>query len=95
MTQTHRKWIANAMMVTAMIAMLSPTAASTAVSPWVLFVWVNIIYGYEAVVSRDWPWFWLCLFCGSWDALILFARITESSVFGFLDPLVALLSQLP
>lgn len=94
MNATH-KWLANTLFVFAMVSMLSPVVAATAVTPWVVFFLVNLIYLFDATKHKNWPWLSLCVFCGAWDILLVISRIAKTNVFEILAPIVAILEQLP
>lgn len=90
-----QKWLANTLFVFAMVSLLSPVVAATAVTPWVVFFLVNLIYLFDALKHKNWPWLSLCVFCGAWDILLVVSRITKTNVFEILAPIVAILEQLP
>ena len=88
-------WLANTIAVLASVTMLSPLAASTAVTPWVLFLIMNLIFVWDAFASKHWSWLALCCFCASWDILLILSRSTHLDVLGVFNPLVTILEQLP
>lgn len=89
------KWIANIMMVFAMVSLLSPKVAAESVTPWVAFFVVNAIYLYDSIAHKNWPWFWLCAFCSVWHTLLIASRTVSENVFSILAPIVNILEKLP
>ena len=89
------KWGANVMFVLATISLLSPTTASHAVTPWLLYLIGNIVWCADSYRHRDWPWVNISAFFIVWDTLILVHRITGGAVLEFTQPLITILEKLP
>lgn len=92
---TWQKWLANALIVSAMIAFLSPAVAAKSYTPWVAFFLANMIYLYDSIQHKNWPWMYLCIFCGAWDVLLIVSRTTDIAVFAVFTPLLSILEMLP
>jgi hypothetical protein len=89
------KWVAQFCFVVGTITLLSPTAASTAIFPWALYLIGNAIWAYDSYVAKDWPWAVAGTFFAAWDVLLIATRILGIEFFTFLLPLVKLLEILP
>jgi hypothetical protein len=90
-----QKWAANGLIIFAMVALLSPTVASGSYTPWVAFLLANVIYLYDSIQHKNWPWMWLCIFCGAWDTLLIISRTTDTTVLTIFTPLLSILEKLP
>ncbi len=93
--QKYHAWVANALTLFALVALLSPKVASQSISPWVAFLVMNVIYLIDGLKSRKWGWVYLCAFGASWDVLLIVSRLTQLDVFGPLQPLIVFLENLP
>lgn len=98
MTQTHweiLKWTGTTLLLLATLVMLSPTVASTAVTPWVIFLASNAIWFADSVHVKSWPWATVALMLGLWDTLIIISRLTGAQFLSILDPFIVMLNVLP
>lgn len=91
----YHTWFVNAITIFALVAMLSPKVAATAVTPWLAFLVMNVIYSWDAYKAKNWGWASLCIFGIFWDILLIVSRSTQTDVFAFLSPLIKLLENLP
>lgn len=98
MTQTHWeiiKWTGNVALLLATFTMISPQVASTAVTPWALFLLGNLIWLADSIHVRSWPWVYIAAFLAMWDMLIIISRLTSTQFFSILDPMITILNTLP
>lgn len=89
------KWIAQFCFVVGTITLLSPIAASAAITPWALYLVGNAIWAYDSYLAKDWPWVMAGTFFAAWDVLLIAARILGIEFFTVLLPLVKILETLP
>jgi hypothetical protein len=89
------KWTSVAGMVAATVIMLSPVAASTAVTPWILYLISNWVWCYDSYMWKNYPWMWLSIFFCAWDVLLVTSRLMDLSLITFLNPVIVLLDKLP
>lgn len=89
------KWAGNIFLLLATLTMMSPHAASSSITPWLLFLMANIIWFADSVHVKSWPWASIAAFLGTWDILIMVSRLTGVQVFSILDPLITIIDKLP
>lgn len=89
------KWAAQFCFVIGTIILLSPAAASNAITPWALYLVGNAIWAYDSYIAKDWPWVMAGTFFAAWDVLLIASRTLGIEFFTFLLPLVKILETLP
>lgn len=89
------KWLGNICLLFGTLVMISPVVASTAITPWVLFLLGNLIWLADSIYIRSWPWVYIAGFLATWDTLIIVSRLTGTQFFSILDSLITTLSVLP
>ena len=89
------KWIANVCFLIATVAMLSPTVAATAITPWAIYLVANGVWMWDSAIAKNWAWVWLAMFFCVWDVLLIVTRLFGFEFFAFLQPLVNILERLP
>lgn len=82
-------------MLLATLTMLSPHAASVAITPWVIFLIANIIWTVDNIRSKMWTWTTLGVFFIGWDCLLIYSRLYDPKVFSILEPIITIMERLP
>lgn len=98
MTRTHWeviKWIGNICLLLSTITMISPHVASTAITPWALFLTGNLIWLADSIHIKSWPWICIAAFLAVWDTIIIISRLTGVQFFAILDKIIPMLDTLP
>jgi predicted membrane protein len=93
--QEASKWFGNACFIFGTVSMISVHAASVAITPWLIFLVGNIIWLYDSVRTKNWPWAASAGFFILWDALITASRIYGLDVLFFLQPIITIMEMLP
>lgn len=88
-------WISIICFIIGTLSMLSPIAASTLLTPWILFLLGNFIWLADSVHSRKTPYICVSSFFIVWDSLLIVSRIFGPSVLDFLTPLITIIEMLP
>lgn len=88
------QWASTAGFVLATIIMISPVVASTAITPWVIYLISNSIWMVDSIIRKNWPYAALSLFFSVWDVLLIASRM-GAEVLVWLQPFVSLLERLP
>lgn len=89
------KWTGNMCLLLGTIAMISPTVAATAVTPWVLYLIGNLAWLLDSIHVRSTPWIYIASFLAFWDVILIISRITGFYVFQVFDPIIHILNNLP
>jgi hypothetical protein len=89
------KWFGNVCLILGTIAMISPQVASTAVTPWMLYLLGNGTWLADSIHTRNKPWIYIAIFLMVWDVLTITTRITGVHVFSVFDPFITFLNILP
>lgn len=85
------KWFSNICYIMGTIMLLSPTLASTAITPWCLFIMGQVIICTNFVCQRNWSFVVLSVFFFIWDTLIIIQRLTSSDLFITITPILSFL----
>lgn len=98
LTDTHWeviKWTGNVSLLLGTIAMISPTVAAVAVTPWILYLIGNLTWLADSIHTHNKPWIYIASFLAFWDVLVIISRVTGFYIFQVFDPIVHLLNNLP
>ncbi|MGZ8924576.1 MAG: hypothetical protein ACXW2E_01705 [Nitrososphaeraceae archaeon] len=85
------KWFSNICYVIGTILLISPTLASTAITPWCIFILGNSILFVNFVIQRNIPFICLSIFFFVWDSIIILSRLSGIEYLNFLFPFIQLL----
>lgn len=86
----HIKWLANVCFIVSTMLMLSPSIASTSLTPWILYLLGNTIWGVDSYVNRNKPWLFLASFFCVWDILVIFARIFDVEILNYIQDIISI-----
>lgn len=75
--------------------MISPHAAATAITPWMLYLIGNTTWIADSIHTRNKPWIYIGTFLALWDVLTIITRATGIHIFQMFDPLITFLNILP
>ena len=88
------QWISTAGFIIATIIMISPLVASTAITPWVIYLISNFVWLIDSIIRNNRPYATLSLFFCVWDVLLILSRMGYN-ILEYAQPLVILLERLP
>lgn len=74
--------------------MISPVVASTAITPWVIYLLSNAVWLIDSIIRKNPPYVALSLFFCIWDILLIASR-RGVDVLEFMQPFTILLERLP
>jgi hypothetical protein len=89
------KWTSVACMVIATVIMISPVAAANSLTPWILYLVSNWVWGMDSYWWKNYPWMWLSIFFCVWDVLLITSRLMDLTIFTYLAPVISVLDKLP
>lgn len=84
------KWVGVTCFIFSTVILLNPIVASKSITPWVAFVFGNMIWIPWAIKEKDWPLFGLCFFYFSWDTMIAISRFVPS-LFDHVQPIIKMM----
>lgn len=88
------KWLSNLCYVIGTVLLLSPVIASTAITPWCIFILGNTVLFVNFIRQRNWPFICLSIFFFAWDGLIITSRLTGVEYFNTLMPFITTLEKI-
>ena len=89
------KWSGTASFVISTTIMLSPIAASTAITPWLVYIYGNLVWLIDSHLWKNRPWVAISTFFIIMDVFIIIGRVSGVDVFASISPLIQLLEALP
>lgn len=89
------KWSGTASFVISTTIMLSPVAAAGAITPWISYIYGNLVWLIDSYLWKNKPWVAISIFFIIMDLLIITSRVSGVDVFSVISPLIQLLEALP
>lgn len=88
------KWVAALFYFIATILMFSPKIAATSILPWSAYLLANVVWTFDSIHSKNWPWVAIAIMFVGLDVTLIYARMVGFDILPYIQPFITIVESL-